>query len=75
MAKQGRMNKHHVFWPRNAYTTKVERRFRNLPCNVVWVDSYAHKLIHVFTRPPDKPNISEMSQSINHHLQKHCSCE
>jgi hypothetical protein len=67
-------NRHHIFWPKKDYQSGIERSFRNLPCNVVWIDQYNHNLLHQYTRPPSKPSHHEMCEAINRHRQQTCSC-
>ncbi len=55
-----RQNRHHIWHPRRDYKTPIERSFRALPCNVVWIDEKAHTLLHIYTKPPDKPSHEEM---------------
>ena len=67
-------NRHHVWWPRKDYKSEVEKKFRNLPCNILWIDEMAHRLLHIYTEPPRKPKVSDMWQAINLHKKGLCSC-
>jgi hypothetical protein len=55
---------HHLFWPRRAYQTPLERQFRNLHINRVTIDIDSHNLIHRFTNPPEKPGIDFMAYMV-----------
>ena len=67
-------NRHHIWFPRRDYKTDVERKFRNLPCNIVWIDEKIHRLLHQFTEVPKKPSREEMLMYINYHNKGICSC-
>ena len=67
-------NRHHCFWPRKDYKSEVEKKFRNLPCNIVWIDEMAHRLLHICSEPPRKPSIHEMHQAVHNHNKGLCSC-
>lgn len=67
-------DKHHLFWPRRNYKGKYERRFRNLPCNVVLLDEQIHSLLHTLQRPPGKPTHNEMLEAIHRHENQLCGC-
>jgi len=55
---------HHIFWPRRAYKTPLEQRFRNLPCNKVTIEVESHDILHRFTQPPNKPTIEYMEYMV-----------
>lgn len=55
------MTDHHLFYPRNEYTTPLERRFRNHPDNRVSLPWCEHKARHALEKPPTKPSIQKMS--------------
>lgn len=65
---------HHIFHPRADYRTPTEKRFRRLPCNVVQIDKITHRLLHQYTKPPQKPPVDVMVQAIRRHEQGDCSC-
>jgi hypothetical protein len=67
-------NRHHIWWPKKDYQSGIEKRFRELPCNVVWIDSIVHTLLHQYTKPPIKPTHHDMCEAINRHRQNVCSC-
>lgn len=67
-------NIHHLYWPASAYQTKLERRFRELPCHKVEMGIEAHALLHRHHRPPRKPDGGEMFNIIQAHEQGRCPC-
>ena len=67
-------NRHHLWYPRASYRTSIERSFRQLPCNIVWLDERIHALIHASQRPPTKPKHDEMVAAIERHANRQCSC-
>lgn len=69
-----RRNKHHLAYPRTAYTTALERKFRSQPCLIVEMDVWVHKLLHSVSEPPKKPSVSEMREAIKRHQLRDCGC-
>lgn len=69
-------NNHHLFFPRSEYKTKLERQFRNLPCMQVYMDYYAHHLLHEMLKifPLPKPSNADMLRAVNRHHEQRCSC-
>ena len=57
-------NTHHLYYPRKAYKTSVESKFRNLPENKRQLCAFAHILEHVDNAPPEKPSRDEMLLAI-----------
>lgn len=58
---------HHKFWPGSEYTTPVEKKFRNLECNIVrGICRCMHELEHL-KKPPKKPTVPEMRQEVYGH--------
>lgn len=51
---------HHLYWPKRAYETDLEKAFRNLPENIVQMCRCAEQMIHDTMRPPKKPSVEEM---------------
>lgn len=74
MARRG-MTKHHLYWPRRDYAAGVEKKFRNLPCNIVLMDELAHRQLHATTRPPKKPKRAKMVADLSAHEAGTCGCE
>jgi hypothetical protein len=58
------VERHHIWYPRDEYRTKLERRFRNLPLFVVSMESEAHKFLHIYNDPPRKPDKNLMAKMI-----------
>lgn len=71
---RARKNRHHLYWPARDYTSRVDKTFRNLPCNIVVMDEMAHHLFHVCSDPPWKPTRGEMLAAINRHHERRCGC-
>ena len=67
-------SRHHLWWCQKNYTTPTERKFRNLPCNVVELDFNTHKLIHLHYEPPNKPTHTDMVVAIQRHRNHECGC-
>jgi hypothetical protein len=59
-----RSTKHHKYWPRTAYTTELERLFRELPENIGYLCRYKHDLLHKASKPPTKPNRRIMESKV-----------
>ena len=66
------LTKHHCWYPRRDYTTALERKFRNLPCNIVLLEDDIHRLLHEYQEPPRKPSAKEMRQAIEQHRRLPC---
>jgi hypothetical protein len=60
-----RTNTHHLYYPKNQYTTPVEREFRELPENKETLCMAEHDERHRTERPPEKPSRDEMLLAIN----------
>lgn len=60
-----RTNVHHLYWPKNQYTTPVEKEFRELPENKERMCMSEHSDLHRLEAPPDKPDREEMLLAIN----------
>lgn len=60
-----RQNIHHLYYPKNQYTTPVEREFRELPENKERMCMAEHDELHRTERPPQKPDREEMLLAIN----------
>lgn len=71
---QLRNNRHHLWWPRSAYVTQIERTFRELPCNIVRMDIVQHRELHVITPPPPKPSREFQMACISRHNSQMCGC-
>lgn len=69
-----RANRHHLWWPRRDYQTKLERKFRQLPCNIVRMDARVHAILHLVQAPPRKPPVSFMREQVDRHKSKSCAC-
>lgn len=67
-------DRHHIWFPRREYTTPLERRFRQLPCNIIRMDAQAHKLLHLNMQPPRKPARDDMLTAIERHDRGLCGC-
>ena len=55
-------DRHHLYWPRNQYKTKLERTFRGM--HIVRIPRCVHNEIHATTRPPQKPSVNYMKAVI-----------
>lgn len=55
------LSRHHRFWPRDDYRTKLERAFRNHPGNIDLLPNCQHRELHLTTKPPEKPPGSQMA--------------
>lgn len=67
-------NRHHIWFPRSAYTTPLERKFRGLACQIVQLDMQAHCLLHMYGTPPDKPSRKDMEAAVERHNDRRCGC-
>lgn len=59
---------HHLFYPRRAYRSGVEKRFRRLAINVVEMCVNDHRELHATQEPPVKPSRDEMLEALNANL-------
>ena len=57
-------DKDHFYFPKHDYPTGVERRFRNLPENIIEGCRVVHDERHATTPPPEKPTIDMMREAI-----------
>ena len=55
-------NIHHLYWPRKAYKSQLERLFRRMHTVRICVDW--HKHIHATQQVPKKPRAAEMRAAI-----------
>jgi len=72
-----KLQTHHLYWPRKSYKTKMEKKFRGLPCNLQKLDAQAHKLIHQLNpngNTGGKPRREVMIQAIRNHENGECKC-
>lgn len=53
-------NRHHVFFPRRTYKTRIERSLRNNPLMIIRMDIEAHKELHAKVSPPLKLDPEQM---------------
>lgn len=58
--KQRKSNEHHLYFPKNRYTTPLEVAFRELEINKVQMCVCDHNYLHETTYPPKKPSVGEM---------------
>lgn len=63
-------DEHHDYWPRRDFVRKIEKRFRNLPENKVFICRALHNAIHATTPPPEKPTREEMINALDEHEQR-----
>jgi len=59
------VDKHHLYYPRRAYKTRIEKRFRNMAVNVVEMCVNEHRTLHDEEEPPVKPSREEMLKVLN----------
>lgn len=71
---QGTNNRHHLFFPRRDYQSKLEKDFRELPCMSVDIDVAAHRELHVYSAPPTMPGKGVMRRLIARHENRKCGC-
>lgn len=57
------MSRHHAFWPRNIYRKEIDREFRNLDENKVYICRQQHDDIHL-EEPPEKPCRDDMLRAL-----------
>lgn len=53
-----RSNEHHAYFPKKAYTTPLEKAYRDLFTEQMCV--WEHDSFHEFAVPPEKPDLLEM---------------
>lgn len=54
------LTKHHDYWPKKEYSTKIEKRFRELKSHVRLLPNCEHREFHLNNRPPVKPPLKHM---------------
>lgn len=57
-------DRHHEFWPKSDYETRVEKVFRSLACNIVSICRAEHEELHATSDPPEKPSQDSMVDAI-----------
>jgi len=57
---------HHIFYEARDYQTSVERKFRNLGCNMIEICRCKHDEIHALEEKPDKPEVADMIEAIEY---------
>lgn len=55
---------HHKEWPRRAYSTPLEKEYRELEDNKELTCRDRHNEIHATQQPPEKPSHEEMNAAI-----------
>jgi hypothetical protein len=58
------MDVHHLYHPRRAYKKEVDREFRNLDENKVYICRNLHNIEHAVFEPPEKPDRELMGMAI-----------
>ena len=56
--------RHHLYFPACAYKGIVERAFRALPENSIYLERCDHDAVHREQDPPPKPSLEYMKQVI-----------
>lgn len=59
--------RHHLWWPRSDYKTRLERSFRNHPLNSSNIEESIHNELHKSSKPPQKPSTEFMRQFLKDH--------
>ena len=57
-------DRHHIFYERNQYQTRIERDFRNLGENIIRICRCKHTEIHNNLEPPEKPPTDYMVEQL-----------
>jgi hypothetical protein len=70
MRSKNKPQRHHKYFPRRDYTTKLEKAFRNHQCNIVMMTAPLHRELHRTVEPPRKPTGRAMQLFLIRH--KHC---
>lgn len=72
-----KLQRHHLAWPRRDYKTRIEKRFRQLPCMIVRLSAEAHRAIHkqYNATPGGKPSKQFMLDTIRNHEEGRCKCQ
>ena len=71
------LQRHHSFWPRKKYKTRLQKAFRTLPCNIQHLNADDHKAVHLRYpngNPGGMPTNSEMHTAIRKHAEGECIC-
>lgn len=68
------ISKHHLWYPRRDYQTRLEKTFRALQCQIVLLDDHTHRSVHRHSEPPHKPSHEEMVAALERHAQGVCKC-
>lgn len=55
---------HHLYFPRRAYRSRVEKQYRELPPHKVEICRNDHNELHATELPPTKPPYNEMVRAI-----------
>lgn len=58
------VTKHHLWWPKRDYATKLEQHFRNLDENIEMLRRCDHDDVHEFQVAPQKPTTEQMLQAL-----------
>ena len=61
-------DRHHLFYPRSAYRTPIEKAFRDLPENKVDICRCLHNYLHRTEPIPKKPSREEMLEAIRRNV-------
>lgn len=54
------ITRHHIWHPKDKYTSDIERRFRNHPDHIRMMPWCEHRELHLTQKPPEKPPIAHM---------------
>lgn len=58
-------DEHHLFWPKNQYTSKLEKLYRELPEHKVQICRAEHDERHATERPPKKPPVETIIAALS----------
>lgn len=68
------LEKHHLFYPKSLYQTRMERDFRELCTHIVTKRHVLHQEIHRTQKPPSKPTPKIMRDCIQSHINRCVRC-
>lgn len=67
--------KHHIMFPKKRYKTQLQKRYRSLPCNIVWMREDEHQKLHFQIGPPAMKSAGEMLEEIGEFERGECGCK
>lgn len=58
-------DEHHKYWPSPNYSSRIEKKFKQLEVNKLTICRWLHNTIHAVVLPPEHPTVTQMREAID----------